>query len=612
MNQSTQIVLKYSVRAFFLCLLCPIFLAAQVVVDGTKTTHQLVQDVLLGSGVTVSNITFTGDAGAIGFFNGSNSNIGLDSGIVLTSGNIANVPGPNNSSGSGIDNGTAGDADLDQLSSASTHNAAILEFDFIPTAKKLKFKYVFGSEEYMEFVNSGYNDVFGFFISGPGITGSPNIALIPGTSTPVTIDNVNNYLNAAYYYDNENPIGLTVQYDGFTVVLEAEIDVVACQTYHIKLAVADAGDGILDSGVFLEAGSFESGMGINYSLLGAVNDSTLFEGCSEAEFTIVRPGILDSAETVQLIIGGTATNGIDYTGLPDSIYFLSGQDSATFSFSTLFDALTEGTETVTIEILNQTCSGTSSSILTINIVETAALTVVSLGELNICPGDSVMLTAQVSGGSGGYLVEWENFGGGDSIYVSPDAESSYIVHVTDSCGRTGTDTVHITELAFVSGLSVTYESLNTIDFIAAATNGTVISWDFGDGSTSTETNPVHEYQQTGTYEVMLVMENSLGCPDTTYTTIDIYEEFMIANTFTPNGDNINDSFTIPNIGLSTYSLKIYNRWGNLLFESDDATESWDGSSKMGQASSGTYFYVLIAQSPFNDFSTNGTINLIRN
>lgn len=612
MKPTINIVLKYSIRAFFLCLLCPIFLAAQIVVDGTKDAKQLVQDVLLGSGVTVSNITFTGDSGAIGFFNGINSNVGLDSGIVLTTGNIASVPGPNNAGSSGIDNGTSGDADLDQLSSASTHNAAILEFDFVPTAEKLKFKYVFGSEEYMEFVNSGYNDVFGFFISGPGITGKPNIALIPGTSTPVTIDNVNNFVNSTYYYDNENPIGLTVQYDGFTVVMIAEIDVLACQTYHIKLAVADAGDGILDSGVFLEAGSFESGIGINYSLMGAVNDSSLYEGCAEAEFTIVRPGLLDSAETVQLIIGGTATAGVDYSALPDSVTFLPGQDSITFNFSTFFDAIAEGTETVTIQIVNENCGGTYSSSLIINIVEAEALTVLSLGELNICPGDSIMLTAQVSGGSGGYQVEWENVGFGDSIFVSPGAEATYVVHVTDSCGRTGTDTVHVTELAFVSGLSVTYESLNTIDFVTAAGNGNVISWDFGDGSTSTESNPVHEYQQPGTYQVMLIMENSLGCPDTTYTTIEIYEEFEIANTFTPNGDNMNDSFTIPNIGLTNYSLKIYNRWGNLLFESEDATEAWDGSSNMGKASSGTYFYVLVAQSPFNDFSTNGTINLIRN
>lgn len=608
MNPKRKII--HSVVAVLFYVLISVNLIAQVVVDGTKTNQQLVQDVLLGAGVTASNITFTGDPGAIGFFNGLNSNVGLDSGIVLTSGSIANIPGPNNSSGSGVDNGQPGDADLDQISSAQTHNAAILEFDFIPTSEKLKFKYVFGSEEYMEYVNSGFNDVFGFFISGPGITGAPNIALIPGTTTPVTIDNVNNFTNSTYYYDNENPVGLTVQYDGFTVVLEAEVDVIACQTYHIKLAVADAGDGVLDSGVFLEAGSFESGVGINYNLYGAANDSSLFEGCSEAEITIVRPGLLDSAETVQLIISGTASNGIDYTSLPDSIYFAQGQDSVTLSLSTIFDKALEGTETITIQIVTENCGDSTASTVTLSIVEAEELTVLSIGDINICSGDSVLLTAEVNGGSGGYQIEWENLSG-DSIYVSPQGEATYIVHVTDSCGRTGSDTVRVTELTFVSGLSVAYESLNQINFNATAGNGTVVSWDFGDGNTSTESNPTHVYQQPGSYEVMLVMENSLGCLDTSYTTIDVYEKFEIANTFTPNNDNINDSFSIPNVGLTTYSLKIYNRWGRLLFESEDPTQSWDGKTNNGLASAGTYFYVLTAVSPFNDFSTNGTITLIR-
>jgi gliding motility-associated-like protein len=603
-----------------ICLLFPLFsnyylTIAQVVVDGTKTPQQLVQDVLLGAGITVSNISYTGDAGAIGFFNGTYSNVGLDSGIVLTSGSIATIPGPNNSSGAGSDNGMPGDADLDNISAAQTHNAAILEFDFIPTSEKLKFKYVFGSEEYLEYVNSGFNDVFGFFISGPGISGAPNIALIPGTNTPVTIDNVNDIKNSSYYFNNENPIGLTVQYDGFTVVLEAEVDVIACQTYHIKLAVADAGDGILDSGVFLEAGSFESGIDVNFNLYGAAGDSSLYEGCSEAEIILSRSGMLDSAESVVITIGGTASNGVDYSDISDTVYFAPGQDSVLIYFSTILDNLTEGTETITIQVSSQTCGDSSTSSLTITIVEASELIVSSIEETNICVGDSIMLSADVEGGIGAYQIEWENLDG-ENPYVSPEGEGTYIVHVTDSCGRTGSDTVHITELEFISGFSTVYNSLNNVNFNPAALSGgsgTVVFWDFGDGNTSIEENPNHEYQEPGQYQVMLVMENSLGCLDTSYVMIDIYEDFMIANTFTPNNDNINDEFVIPNVGLTTYSLKIYNRWGSLLFESTDPDESWNGKTKIGSpASSGTYFYVLDAISPFNDFSTNGTINLIRN
>ena len=251
---------------------------AQLVVNNTTyTTNQLVQNVLLGGGITVSNITFNGIPKAIGFFNGTNSNIGLDSGIVMTTGDIFTATGPNNGQGATcpddiIGVGRPGDTDLDIISPDTTYDAAILEFDFISLSESVKFRYVFGSEEYMEYVNSGFNDVFGFFISGPGITGpysnnSQNIALIPGTATPVTIDSLNLNVHGAYYFDNGDgitsgtvvgtaPDGATVQYDGFTIPMVATAKIQCGKTYHIKLAIADAGDPVLDSGVFLEAGSF--------------------------------------------------------------------------------------------------------------------------------------------------------------------------------------------------------------------------------------------------------------------------------------------------------------------------------------------------------------------
>ena len=152
---------------------------------------------------------------------------------------------------------------------------SMLPFKVIP----FHFEFVFGSEEYLEWVNSGFNDVFGFFISGPGITGpfsSPigfpngavNIALVPGTVTPITINNINNVTNPGFYIDNGTgncfapPFDpqctdtTVTQYDGFTVVMTASIGgLIPCSTYHLKLAVADAGDDQLDSGIFLKAGS---------------------------------------------------------------------------------------------------------------------------------------------------------------------------------------------------------------------------------------------------------------------------------------------------------------------------------------------------------------------
>src|SRR5690606_19343367 len=124
--------------------------------------------------------------------------------------------------------------------------AAILEFDFIPTGDSVKFRYSFGSEEYPEYVNAGVNDAFAFFLSGPDPAGgsytNKNVALIPGTSTPVSIDNVNAGANATYYRSNTTNT-INCQFDGFTKVLYALEKVVCGQTYHIKIAIADGGDG---------------------------------------------------------------------------------------------------------------------------------------------------------------------------------------------------------------------------------------------------------------------------------------------------------------------------------------------------------------------------------
>lgn len=241
---------------------------AQLTVDSTFSPTQLVQT-LLGAGITVSNITYTGDTThASGFFNEPSNAFGITHGLILTSGSVSNAPGPNNLDDAQTDNFQGGDLLLDQYTTGATQDATVLEFDFTSVSDSVEFNYVFGSEEYNEFVGLGFNDVFGFFISGPGIVGQKDIALVPGTSTPCSIDSINNgytvvgqastgpCTNCQYYVDNFG--GTMMQYDGYTTVLTAKAGVIPCETYHLKLAIADVTDGIYDSGVFLEGGSFKS------------------------------------------------------------------------------------------------------------------------------------------------------------------------------------------------------------------------------------------------------------------------------------------------------------------------------------------------------------------
>lgn len=451
---------------------------AQLTTSTAMTPTQLVQNVLLGSGITATNITYTGAGISRGTFNGAASNIGLASGVIMSSGDIVNACGPNNQSGVTTSNGLTGDPDLDMIMSPTlSYDASIIEFDFVPTSDTVKFRYVFGSDEYMEFVSTtpgGINDGFGFFISGPGIAGpfsggAKNIALIPGTTLPVTMFNLNLNSYGAYYFDNGDgfgsgtaPDGLTVQYDGFTKPLTAITHVQCGQSYHIKLAIADGGDGIIDSGVFLEAGSFASTgnvfMSSSTSFGGNVsgNDTTIYEGCGFASVLFDR-GInnLAVADTFYYTLTGTATNGVDFSMIGDSVYFAPGQDSAYITINSLPDALIEGTETVTFSVyVSSPCNGNDTISLTLYIVDSPPMTLSLNNDTTLgCPSNSITLTATAQGGValGNYNYTWTNSSGTkDTIHVNPTITTTYYATVTDSCGNSVTDSVKITVVPYTA------------------------------------------------------------------------------------------------------------------------------------------------------------------
>lgn len=243
--------------------------SSQLIVNSNLTPAQLVNQ-LIDPSIVTSNIQFTGHNNQIGSFNSTASNIGINSGIIISSGNINDAIGPNNLPDAGVGFFRPGDQDLDALTQNFTFDAAYLEFDFVPSNSNVEFNFVFASEEYLEYVSSGVNDGFGFFLSGPGINGqysnnSINLAKVPGTNTEITIDNINSIVNSQYYIDNGDGITgpqvfdpTVTQFDGLTTKIKASATVQCGETYHIKMVIADAGDDIYDSGVFIEAGSFST------------------------------------------------------------------------------------------------------------------------------------------------------------------------------------------------------------------------------------------------------------------------------------------------------------------------------------------------------------------
>jgi hypothetical protein len=203
--------------------------------------------------VTPGSEVYTGATIASGLFTGADGILPFASGVVLTSGSAALVPGPNNNQEATAENGTASDPYLNSLMAGTIFgDAATLEFRFTTTGNAISFQYVFGSEEYPEWVSLVYNDVFGFFLDGV------NIALIPNTTTPISIDTVNAGLNSQYYRNNP-PSDLNIQYDGLvgvSVPLFASAAITPNVEHRIMFGVEDAGDLIMDSGVMLASGSF--------------------------------------------------------------------------------------------------------------------------------------------------------------------------------------------------------------------------------------------------------------------------------------------------------------------------------------------------------------------
>lgn len=527
--------------------------SGQMTISNSMTVEQYVQNVLLGSGVTVSNVQYNGIPAnivqsSVGSFNDPAGNIGLTSGFIMGSGNVQLAAQPNQGGGSSLGgSGAMGvDPDLQSITPNQIFDECIVEFDFVPSGDTISFRYVFASEEYPEFVCGGVNDAFGFFLTGFNPNGAPyaatNLALIPDpanpdqyTNTAVSINTVNpgvpggngqsdncsdidpNWASYSVFYAGNNT-GTAYEYDGNTVVLTAVAAVKCGETYHIKLAIGDGGDGGWDSGVFLEANSFNSN---GLSITANVTDT--YEGCGNAYFLVTRtdPNMND---VVPLLIQGDAINGDDYEFIDAQVVFSAGALTDTIWLNTILNddggALSE---VVQIQLgAEDACGGPSITILN---VEPMTITM-NVGD-TICPeaplSEYHTFTTNVSGGIPlGYSYLWQSspptdFGGQQgqpSVTVAPQESTWYQVIAGDICGNAVASQF---ELVYVECL------------------------------------------------------------------------ISIPNVFTPDGDGKNDLFYINNIeDYPESDLVILNRWGQIVYEVTGYRNDWNG----GDLTEGVYFYKL--------------------
>jgi gliding motility-associated-like protein len=422
-----------------------------------------IQSALLGPGLTLSGpININCNAAAYGSFNnGSTTNLGVNTGLVMTTGNASGAIGPNSTGANSFCHGTIfSDPELLALDPFANQDVCIITLTIIPQCSQLTIRFVFGSEEYPEWVSAGFNDAFGFFVTGPDPGGGNytnfNVARLPN-NTIVSIDNVNATTNNAFYVNNTG--GTTIQYDGFTTVLQPTINVIPCQPYTFKLAIADAGDCSYDSGVFID-------------FLSCTNNPTV------------------STTPVSATCGnndGTATANVT-GGVGPFSYSWNTTPVQTTQTAT---GLAPGTYAVTVTDNGIPCNTPTTQTVTVGSTGVLPSTAVSPTSQSICPGGNVALTA-----SGATSYTWSPATGlsattGANVTATPASTTTYTVTGTNACGSvtaTTTITVHPVPDASATPSPASICSGTSPAVALSSTTGSSFNWTVSQSGTSGASN----------------------------------------------------------------------------------------------------------------------------
>lgn len=427
--------------------------------DRDFDTETLIKDFFIkGNCRNVDNISALGNAVSIGHFSEGGGIIGFSEGIIITSGDTELAMGPNNTAEATASfNNVSSDSDLAMLASSSIYDVGGIEFDFVPIESPVTFRYAFASEEYCEFVGSIFNDVFGFFVSGPGINGpftnnAINVALLPNSNDYVSINTVNHLSNVDSYVKNEleedaSICGITfspsyisqIQYDGFTIPLKATFEVIPCETYRIRLLVADVGDDKLDSAVFLESKSFDLGEIVNVKAVVPESiEPIAYEDCKDGAFIFTRSANSDlsSPLIVEFSINpmSTAIEGIDYSNIPNMITIPAGQASFTLPINILSDNLAEGMETLLID-LEYICDCIDPSATEL-IISDQVEVLGTFEEIYVCEDQPFSIGPEIEQGVGPFTFLWNTNDTTQYLQNSVDQPTHFTVTITDACGNT--------------------------------------------------------------------------------------------------------------------------------------------------------------------------------
>ncbi len=643
--------MKYLLSCVFSILFFCNTINAQIITNCTPPYDNATSLVnLLVDGVPFSNATLTGFDCAAGFFDGTNTNLDLSSGFAMCTGGIDMLTGLGaNTQGTGSDPDLVTQLQLVNSASTTVNNVIVLEFDFEPNSDQIAFQYVFGSEEYPGYTCSDFNDIFGFFLSGPGINGpfsnnGINLAMIPDpnnpgsyTDTPVMINSINsgvsssgnngpcddideNWQDYAVFFTN-NPNEETVNMPGFTVPLTATSSVIPCETYHIKLALANVSDQALQSAVFLLENSFSStGTFIESSSdygPWSGNDTTLVEGCFDGELTFGLTETIQTDYVIDFVVGGTATEGVDFETMGSQAIISAGDLLTSIPLVPFYDGIVEGNES--LSVFATVTDGCAEEEMEFNflIVDRMPMYMDSLPDTAFCPGDlAITINPSISGGIQPMSYQWlyngATYSNQEIITIQPNNIGFYTFQANGLCDSEVSDSFesYLLEPELPLTILSTYNSieaclgdvLNTEILLAGGIGEPDFMW-YIDGLPYNDTlNFTVPTELPYDYNLELIVSDQ--CSNSTsdqfrFNVVDCIK----ANVFTPNADGQNDFFYL-NFGdvVDNVRISIYNRWGELVYTSinyelcdeNSGNHCWDGTHISGgePCIEGSYFYTI--------------------
>ena len=633
--------------------------AQYITVDESFTPQQLIEDKLINSpcanvfNVAVSGGNFASGEKSYGYFDTTGTGFPFTNGIVLTTGKTINTIGPNASlSDDGGNMGWDGDPDLNQaLGLTNTFNATVLEFDFIPQGDHISFDYIFSSEQYLLNPSANqcnFTDGFAFLLKRNGDPNYQNLAVVPNTTIPVKVNTVRGPgticppANAAYF-DAFNDINHPTNFNGQTKVLTAQSDVIPGDTYHIKLVIADEGNYRYYSALFLGGESFNFGVDLgedrlistgtalcstqtlplnatqtsaigyqwfenNVALVSETNPTYLVTSAGDYSVTINYGGNCEATGTIRveyavdLIVnqtrfsecdndanqdGITAFNLTDiipdlFTNLPSNytISFFASTTSTT-ALPSIYANTNPYLQTIYARITNiQGCYSDYPLDLIVNTFPA----IITDEEVGLCENTSIILDA----GSGFTSYTWNTtpVQNAQTITVANSGTYSVILTNDSNCSKTKTFTVTPSGIATINDIIINDFSENntiTVDYTGISTY--VFSLD----GTNYQSSPTFTNLIEGAYTVYVKDTKDCGVVTATFYILD-YPKF-----FTPNGDGINDFWSIKNLNqrnLQNGTIEIFDRYGKLIHQINSRNQVWDGTFNGINLPSSDYWFQM--------------------